>query len=278
MESISFDRAAEYYDSTRGFAEGVAERVRDAIVSFTGASKDTRFLELGVGTGRIGLPFIQAGYDYTGIDISQEMMAKLREKIGKDAGATNYRYRLLQGDITHLPFEDNEFGVAIMVHVLHLVGGWQEALREARRVMVNPGGQLVIGNDTPGRREAEGDSRVHNVNQQWDEILTGLGVDVKNLRPGLAWGSEEKLENFLRELGAEVQLVDLLEYERPPLSPREMAERHRAKMYSADWLVTNETHAEAIRQIEKWLDEECPAPDRPETSTGKFKALVAKWT
>src|SRR5689334_15191889 len=100
MASVSFDRAAEYYDSTRGYAEGVAERIRDAIVSYTGADKDTKFLELGVGTGRIALPFIRAGYDYTGIDLSQEMMAKLREKVNRDEGSANYHYRLLQGDIT----------------------------------------------------------------------------------------------------------------------------------------------------------------------------------
>jgi len=66
MPGISFDRAAEYYDNTRGFPEGVDEQIRAAIVNYTGASFNTRFLELGVGTGRIALPFIQAGYDYSG--------------------------------------------------------------------------------------------------------------------------------------------------------------------------------------------------------------------
>jgi len=47
MPGISFDRAAEYYDNTRGFPEGVAEQIRAAIVNYTGANFDTRFLELG---------------------------------------------------------------------------------------------------------------------------------------------------------------------------------------------------------------------------------------
>lgn len=245
------DRAAEYYDSTRGYAEGVAERIRDAIVNYTGASKDTKFLELGVGTGRIGLPFIQAGYNYTGIDLSQDMMAKLKAKISRNEGAENYHYRLLQGDITHLPFEDNVFEVAIIVHVLQLVGGWQDALREVRRVMVKPGGQLLIGNDSPGKSDIEDSSPVRRVNKQWDAILTDLGIDVKHLRPGLAWGSEEKLQNFLKELGAEVQEVDLVEFEFPAISARDMAGRHRAKMYSGDWHLPEEIHTEAVWRIEK---------------------------
>ena len=44
MSPISFDRAAEYYDTTRGYAAGSAERIRDAIVAYTKAGNHTRFL------------------------------------------------------------------------------------------------------------------------------------------------------------------------------------------------------------------------------------------
>src|SRR6476661_3003193 len=103
MSSVSFDRAAEYYDATRGYATGSDDRIRDAIVAYAGAGKTTRFLELGVGTGRIALPFIRAGYDYTGIDISSAMMDRLAAKLAGDQGASEYRYQLRQADITHPP-------------------------------------------------------------------------------------------------------------------------------------------------------------------------------
>src|SRR4029079_90376 len=150
MTSVSFDRAAEYYDATRGYAEGSADRIRDAIVAYTGASQATRVLELGVGTGRIALPFIRAGYDYTGVDISQAMMDRLRAKLAGDQSVADYRFQLRQGDITALPFEDSSFDVIIAVHVLHLVADWRRAVQEARRVLRN-GGQLLIGYDgAPG--------------------------------------------------------------------------------------------------------------------------------
>ena len=146
MPPVSFDRAAEYYDTTRGYADGSAERIRDAIVAYASAGRDTRFLELGVGTGRIALPFIRAGYDYTGVDISPAMMARLADKLAGDSGAAAYRFQLHEADITALPFEAQRFDVIIAVHVLHLVADWQRAIQEARRVL-RPGGWLLCGSD-----------------------------------------------------------------------------------------------------------------------------------
>jgi SAM-dependent methyltransferase len=122
MPPVSFDRAAEYYDSTRGYAEGSAERIRDAITAYAGASPHARFLDLGVGTGRIALPFIRAGYDYTGVDISPAMI----DRLAGDLDAAAYRYRLREANITRWPFEAGHFDVIIAVHVLHHNLGWKQ--------------------------------------------------------------------------------------------------------------------------------------------------------
>jgi SAM-dependent methyltransferase len=42
-------------------------------------------LELAIGTGRVALPLAQRGVPVKGIDLSPEMVAKLREKLGADA-------------------------------------------------------------------------------------------------------------------------------------------------------------------------------------------------
>jgi SAM-dependent methyltransferase len=44
-----------------------------------------RVLELGIGTGRIALPLAARGVDVVGIDVSAEMVARLRAKPGGDA-------------------------------------------------------------------------------------------------------------------------------------------------------------------------------------------------
>lgn len=277
MPSIAFDRAAEYYDSTRGFAEGVSERIRDAIVATTGANKETRFLELGVGTGRIALPFIRAEYNYTGVDLSRPMMDQLSRKLAADDQAKSYRYRLLEGDITHLPFEDDSFEVAIAVHVLHLVDGWEQAIHEARRVLRKPGGALVLGQDTAG--EGAAPSARSLVNARWDAILCDLGASQESRLPGVADRARAypQIASFLRDLGASAEIVTLVEHETLPLSPREMAQRHMERQYSHDWLVPDDVFSEAVRRLDAWLDTECPNPDRSLTATARFLALVARW-
>src|SRR5438128_12662491 len=97
--SISFDRAADTYDQTRGYPPDVQERIGRALLDAAGATHQSRILEMGVGTGRIALPIIRAGYRYTGVDISPRMMEKLRAALRPIPGAEQ-RVTLVEGDIT----------------------------------------------------------------------------------------------------------------------------------------------------------------------------------
>jgi SAM-dependent methyltransferase len=281
MSSVSFDRAAAYYDATRGYTEGSAERIRDAIVAYTGAGPATRFLELGVGTGRIALPFIRAGYDYTGVDIAQAMMDRLTAKLEGDPHAASYRYQMRQADVTQLPFDDGTFDVIITVHVLHLIEDWQRALREARRVLRSPGGWLLIGHD-----DAAGESRPEDevalsppqrVRRQWQAIRRDLGIDQPAGRSNI-WGSDDRLVDYLQSLGATTGFVRLAEYQRPPITARAMAERMKARMYSSDWETPDDIHAEATRRLDLWLDQAGLPLDEPATITGDFTAIAATWS
>jgi ubiquinone/menaquinone biosynthesis C-methylase UbiE len=278
MPHVTFDRAAAYYDSTRGFPEGVAQAVRDAVVSFTGASTASRFLELGVGTGRVGLPFIAGGYPFAGVDISLPMLGQLAQKLAADPQAPTYHYQLLHGDITRLPFGDASFDVAFAVHVLHLVDGWQEAVAEARRVLRRPGGWLLVG---VSQHDKQLTSQRHLVDEQWGSILAELNVDPSALRPGVqargSAGTLEVIEPYLRELGAETQRAVLLEYAESPLSARAAAQRHIDRLYSGDWLLPDDVHAEAARRLANWVETQCPDPDRPMPGTGNFEVLAARW-
>ncbi len=71
---------AARYD--RQTAEMPVEPVVDVLAALAGGGAA---LELGIGTGRIALPLAQRGVRVHGIDLSPEMVAKLREKPGADA-------------------------------------------------------------------------------------------------------------------------------------------------------------------------------------------------
>jgi SAM-dependent methyltransferase len=283
MPGVSFDRAAAYYDATRGYHTGSDDRIRDAIVGYTGASAATRFLEMGVGTGRIALPFIRAGFDYTGIDISQAMMDRLVAKLAGEPQRAEYRFQLRQGDITELPFEDSAFDVIIMVHVLHLVADWQAVLREAARVL-RPGGWLLLGQDGDSNDGAPSDDAATpeplRVRRKWLELRREFGVDRPAGRANL-WLEEGQVANrviaFLQALGATTAAVRLTEYEQPPIAPRDMLARIRERVYSSDWEIPDEIYAAMLGRLEQWFARAIALPDTPVTATGVFSALTATW-
>jgi SAM-dependent methyltransferase len=61
-----------------------------------------RVLELGCGTGRIALPLGRAGVPIVGIDRSEPMLTRARQRVRR--GRLGNRVRLVRGDIRHLPF------------------------------------------------------------------------------------------------------------------------------------------------------------------------------
>jgi hypothetical protein len=69
----------------------------------------------------------------------------------------------------------------------------------------------------------------------------------------------------------------MTEYQRPSSSAREVVQGYRQRIYSSDWARPEALHSAAIARMERWLDVECPEPDRPYPLTGRFRAVLATW-
>ena len=154
-DSVSFDRAAAYYDETRGLSE---EGVRRTTAVLSGLfSSAGRVLEVGVGTGQVSLPLHEAGVDLVGIDLAQPMLDALLEKAGGSSP-----FPLVRGDATRMPFRDRTFGGAFLRWVLHLIPDWRGAVREIARVLA-PGAVFAASLGTYGgqahRRSRRGSPR-----------------------------------------------------------------------------------------------------------------------
>ncbi len=74
------DRIAGVYDDWFGLPTDTDQ----AVEFLAGMVGDGPVLELGIGTGRIALPLVQRGIEVHGVDASEAMVAKLREKPGGD--------------------------------------------------------------------------------------------------------------------------------------------------------------------------------------------------
>lgn len=100
-----------------------------------------KVLDLGCGTGRITIPIAQKAHEVTGLDISSEMISKLRERVEK----LNLKIELHLADMEQLPFENDSFDVITCVlSLMHLpVESRQSVFIEAGRVL-KPGGKMIV--------------------------------------------------------------------------------------------------------------------------------------
>ena len=85
--------------------------------------QDGPVLELGCGTGRISIPLAKAGVSLVGIDRSEAMLARARQRIKR--GRLTSRAHLLRGDIRALPFRPATFPLVVATY-----GVLQSLLRE----------------------------------------------------------------------------------------------------------------------------------------------------
>jgi SAM-dependent methyltransferase len=143
VESVNFDRAADYYDATRA----LPGESMDTLVTMLAAELADRppCLEIGVGTGRIALPLRRRGVRLAGMDISGAMLRRLVANAGEASPMP-----LLRADAARLPLAAGSFGSVLAVHVLHLIPDWRVAVDDALRVL-RPGGTLIASFPGDGR-------------------------------------------------------------------------------------------------------------------------------
>jgi ubiquinone/menaquinone biosynthesis C-methylase UbiE len=230
MTSLSFDRAASFYDDTRTLPPELSERITQHILDL---AHGRRILEVGVGTGRIAAPLLERGARLTGIDLSREMMDRLR---GKFARAT-----LAQADVLSLPFAAGSFGVLLAVHVLHLVGGWRDALREFKRVLAPDGVYLNSYNERPP------DSPNQQLRKRWHTLVEARGQQWR--RPGIQ--DRDELLAELQNLGARVD-ARAIGRRITHTTPQRELDDIAARVHSDTWQVSDDVLAATVVELREW--------------------------
>jgi SAM-dependent methyltransferase len=232
-ESIAFDRAAEFYDRTRGTDPETLARTVATLERELGGRG--RVLEVGVGTGLLALPLHATGVDVAGLDLSAPMLAKLLEKAAGDAPP------VVLGDATMMPFADDGFGAASLRWVLHLIPDWRGVLAEVVRV-VQPGGVFLanLGSYGGPRREMQ---------ERFAEI-TGISI----APVGLDWGAENELDAEMARHGARLRELEAV-VEGGEETMGEFIEEIRANSYSWTWRVPDDVRLRAADELEPWVRE-----------------------
>jgi ubiquinone/menaquinone biosynthesis C-methylase UbiE len=239
---MRFDRAAEYYDRTRGLTED-ASRETTALLANELRGRG-RTLEIGVGTGLVALPLAAAGVPLVGLDLSAPMLAKLVEK--SDGRAP---FPLVVGDATSLPFADDRFGAAVVRHVLHLVPAWRQVVEELVRVVARGGLVLVSSGQVP---------------EPWHELTERFMDRVGRPSFAAAFDAWETgaIERAFRERGASVRhLPRITERVRQTLG--EFLDQMAAGLHSWTWEVDEVARREAVAELRAWALERWGTLDPP---------------
>ncbi|MCI0499932.1 MAG: methyltransferase domain-containing protein [Planctomycetales bacterium] len=103
-----FENYAEQYEK-ECYTQGTSGEC-DFIEREIHYDKSVKILDIGCGTGRHSIELTQRGYRVTGIDLSQSMLAKAKEKAETLSLTIDFR----QCDARKLPFAQ-EFELAIML-------------------------------------------------------------------------------------------------------------------------------------------------------------------
>ncbi len=103
-----FENYGEKYDN-ESFTQGTIGEC-DFIEKDINYNKTLKIIDIGCGTGRHSIELAKRGYLMTGIDLSESLLEKAREK----AKQNGVRIDFLKHDARNLPF-DKKFDVAIMM-------------------------------------------------------------------------------------------------------------------------------------------------------------------
>jgi ubiquinone/menaquinone biosynthesis C-methylase UbiE len=206
-----FDGMAAVYDASRGGLERGAY-VADQLEPFLPAGAG-RLLELGVGTGAVGLAFAQKGYDIVGVDISASMLSFAKPRLPGRIGLAN---------ASVLPFPDAVLDAAYAAWVMYHLADPQELMAEAARVL-RPGGRLL----TMDRNRVDGGGDV------WGELDAEIGRRLGRSRPVLNSGYE-RLGQLAESQGLRKLGIVTVRPWRDPRTLRQAIENTRQRVFGWD--------------------------------------------
>jgi SAM-dependent methyltransferase len=261
--SIAFDRAAGYYDESRGLGPQAEELVADRVEAVV--RPGGRLLEIGVGTGRIALPLHRRGREAVGIDLSMPMLERYRAKAAAAGLAPPV---LVRADATWLPFPDASFDAVLEVHVLHLVPDWQGALAEARRVLA-AGGVLLHGGG--GRYERGSASPRDQVISRFDELASAADRTSR-----VVGASQEEIRARLTGTGGRVEELEPVLWEEQETYAEALAWVD-GRVFSYQWRLPDEVWSAAAAGVRAELEAAGTDLHTPQAARHQFRFLAVRF-
>ena len=246
-----YDKLADGFERQRALSGDVAQAVRAAVLAAVGRAEMPRLLDLGAGSGRIGLSFVAAGDDYVAVDLSERML-----RVFADKDAVGHRARLVQADGRALPFADASFDAVLLIAVFGDLPDWRPLVAEAQRVL-RPGRVVAIG-----RTATPDDGIDERLKQRLDLLLARrmAAAPRKNGRKNAA--------QYLAETATEVTSLIPASWS-VKRSTRQFLERHaEGARFSR---LSRSVREDALAELAAWAKEQFGSLDAEFAETHRFE-------
>lgn len=256
---VSFDQQAADFDLRAGLPADAARRIAAALSELAPARRGV-LLDLGAGTGQIGVHLARGRPRYLGVDVSGPMLAVFRRKLGAGGGA------LVRADAgVPWPIADGRVGLVFLSRAAHLLPP-AVLVEEAVRVASPEGAVVVFGGvaNPPESLRAE-------LRRQMRRLLAEHGVEARR-----AEASRRRLTGALEERGGEVLPVvtaaswDVVERAGDALA----AWRGKAGLGGRE--VAPEVQDAVLRRLEEWIRQRYGTLDVARDATERYELAAIR--
>jgi ubiquinone/menaquinone biosynthesis C-methylase UbiE len=260
MSKFEFDSQAESYDARTQLGAETAHAIATSVGGIgretLGASGPLTILEVGAGTGEIGIWLAREG-EYTGFDVAGKMLEVFTRRLQEPAHA-GVRARLHVADASDpWPVDEATIDVVFFSRVLHLLEP-THVVRELQRV-AKPTSVVVLA----GRTQRDRDSIGAELRRMMWTALEDRGYSPRR--------GERRVERFFEDLPSASRIprreVATLRIAR---SPRERLDAWRNKGGLGGLDLPADERERVLDEVERWAKEAFSDLDAPETSVESY--------
>jgi SAM-dependent methyltransferase len=256
-DAARFDAQAEQFEARAGLPETVCRDVARTVARLGALERGDLVLELGAGTGQLGLRLVELGVRYIGMDASRAMLDEFERR---RAGLGDSSIELQLADVDKpWPVAAASVQLVWSSRAAHLFDA-AHVVRETRRVARGPGSAFVLG-----RVQREPDSVQSVLRRRMRELVREHGFAPND---GERRGREllDALGAFgARRLGPETAAVWVAEQ-----SPRAVIEGWRGKRDLAGAVVPPALQASILAELERFAGARFGSLDVRESSRQRY--------